>query len=477
MEPTRRELLIGIASTGIASTGIASPGALATMPRAQVQPARLLTATTRSLEVNGRAAQVFALVGPDGQPGITLAPDERFAVRLENQAGAPTLVHWHGQLPDWKQDGFPWPQTPPIAAGSSHDYDYIPVAGTYWMHSHHALQEQQLMTAPLIVHDRRSAAADVQEVVMMLHDFSFAHPEELLAKLTHNTRAMAGGMNMGSMRNAMRMGGADLNDVSYDAYLANERTLADPHVVRAAAAQDIRLRIINGASSTNFWIDLGQLSGAVMEVDGHAVTPVAGSRFPIAMAQRLDILLRLPSPGFYPVLAQVEGRTDRSGIILATPGAYVAEVSAQAATAAPAVDLSLETRLSAADPLAARSVDVTLPLKLDGDMAKYVWSLNDKVWPDPDILMVEHGQRAAIEMVNQSMMSHPIHLHGHAFQVIAINNTKLRGAVRDTVLVPPMGRVTVAFDAGNPGRWALHCHNLYHMATGMLTEVRYPGVV
>ena len=345
------------------------------------------------------------------------------------------------------------------------------------MHSHHALQEQQLMTAPLIVHDRRSAAADVQEVVMMLHDFSFAHPEELLAKLTHNTRAMAGGMNMGSMRNAMRMGGADLNDVSYDAYLANERTLADPHVVRAAAAQDIRLRIINGASSTNFWIDLGQLSGAVMEVDGHAVTPVAGSRFPIAMAQRLDILLRLPSPGFYPVLAQVEGRTDRSGIILATPGAYVAEVSAQATTAAPAVDLSLETRLSAADPLAARSVDVTLPLKLDGDMAKYVWSLNDKVWPDPDILMVEHGQRAAIEMVNHSMMSHPIHLHGHAFQVIAINNTKLRGAVRDTVLVPPMGRVTVAFDAGNPGRWALHCHNLYHMATGMLTEVRYPGVV
>ena len=110
-------------------------------------------------------------------------------------------------------------------------------------------------------------------------------------------------------------------------------------------------------------------------------------------------------------------------------------------------------------------------------MAKYIWSLNGKVWPDPEILMVEHGQRVAIDMVNHSMMSHPMHLHGHAFQVIAINNTKLRGAVRDTVLVPPMGRVTVAFDANNPGRWALHCHNLYHMATGMLTEVRYPGVV
>jgi FtsP/CotA-like multicopper oxidase with cupredoxin domain len=470
MKPTRREILIGTASTAI----------LAAMPRARAQPTRLLTATTRSLEVNGKAAGAFALVGPNGQPGITLAPGERFAVRLENQAGAPTIVHWHGQLPDWKQDGFPWPETPLIAEGSSHDYDYTPITGTYWMHSHHELQEQQLMTAPLIVLDQASATADVQEVVMMLHDFSFTSPNELLATLTHNNGAMAAGMgnmNMGSIRSGMSMAGADLNDVGYDAYLANERTLADPHVVHAATGQGIRLRIINSASSTNFWIDLGQLSGAVMAVDGHAVALVAGSRFPVAMAQRLDILLRLPSPGSYPVLAQVEGKTDRTGIILSTPGANVSGVSAQAATTAPAVDLSLETKLSAANPLAARPVDVTLPLKLDGNMAKYVWSLNDQIWPNPEVLMVKPGQRVAIDMMNHSMMSHPIHLHGHAFQVLAINNRKIRGAMRDTVLVPPMGRVMVAFDAENPGRWALHCHNLYHMAAGMMTEVRYLGIV
>ena len=228
---------------------------------------------------------------------------------------------------------------------------------------------------------------------------------------------------------------------------------------------------------TNFWIDLGELSGTVTAVDGHAVAPVAGTRFPIAMAQRLDILLRLSSPGSFPILAQVEGKTDRTGIILATPGANVSRVSVQAATAAPAVDLSLETKLSAANPLEERPVDVTLPLKLDGNMAKYVWSLNDKIWPNPEVLMVKDGQRVAIDMVNRSIMSHPIHLHGHAFQVLAINNRKLRGAMRDTVLVPPMGQVMVEFNADNPGRWALHCHNLYHMATGMMTEVRYPGIV
>lgn len=79
-------------------------------------------------------------------------------------------------------------------------------------------------------------------------------------------------------------------------------------------------------------------------------------------------------------------------------------------------------------------------------------------------------------MVNHSMMAHPIHLRGHAFQVLAINNKKLRGAMRDTVLVPPMGRVMVAFDAVNPGHLALHCHSRCHMATGMLTEVGYPRI-
>jgi FtsP/CotA-like multicopper oxidase with cupredoxin domain len=91
--------------------------------------------------------------------------------------------------------------------------------------------------------------------------------------------------------------------------------------------------------------------------------------------------------------------------------------------------------------------------------------------------MITRGQRVAIEMLNHTMMPHPMHLHGHAFQVVATNGAPLAGAVRDTVLVPPMGSVTIAFDANNPGRWAFHCHNLYHMMTGMMTEVRYPAII
>jgi FtsP/CotA-like multicopper oxidase with cupredoxin domain len=179
------------------------------------------------------------------------------------------------------------------------------------MHSHWGLQEQRLMTAPLIVRDAAESREDRQEIVLMLHDFSFRPPHELLAGLTGATSAAARRMVM-PMDGGMKMG---LNDVTFDAYLANDRTLADPEVVRVAPGGRLRLRIINGASSSQFWIDLGTLTGQVVAVDGHPTHPVAGQRFPIAMAQRLDIVLELPGDGAFPILAQVEGQRARTGIL------------------------------------------------------------------------------------------------------------------------------------------------------------------
>src|SRR5450631_2394610 len=146
-----------------------------------------LTATTRSLDVNGRAARVFGLIGPGGKSGLTLAPGEPFNVDLANAAGAPTIIHWHGQIPPWTEDGFPWPQTPPFPASTTRRYDFQPISGTYWMHSHHGLQEQSLMTAPLIVRSAAEVREDRQEIVVMLHDFSFRAPVELLAGLAGTT--------------------------------------------------------------------------------------------------------------------------------------------------------------------------------------------------------------------------------------------------------------------------------------------------
>ena len=294
---------------------------------------------------------------------------------------------------------------------------------------------------------------------------------------------MAGMMNVaGGDAAAMQMSGSgaaaprmDLNDVDFDAFLANDRTLTDPEVVHVSRSGRVRLRIINGASSSQFWIDLGGLTGNVVAVDGRAVRPVAGQRFPIGMAQRLDLLIDLPRTGAFPVLAGLEGSPRRTGIILATPGSRILRVAEQGQIAPP-VDMSLETRLTAAEPLRARTADLVRTILLDGSMKPYSWSIDGQMWPHITPLMVEQGHRVEFELVNRTMMSHPMHLHGHSFQVVAIDGQPIHGAVRDTVLVMPRARVRIAFDADNPGRWAFHCHNLYHMQTGMMTEVRYHGI-
>ena len=472
-EPASRRTFLGV------TLGFAAVSATAAVVRAAPTQAKRLIAETHTIEVNGRSARRFRLTGPDGRPGLRLAPGERFRVDLVNGCGQDTIIHWHGQLPPWKQDGFPWPQTPPLAPDTTRAYDYAPISGTYWMHSHQGLQEQNLMTAPLIVEDAALLREDRQDVVLFLHDFSFRSPQEILAALTHAKATAASAMGSMAGMQSMQMTGMqsmDLNDVDYDAFLANDRTLADPEIVHVERGGRVRLRIINGASSSNFWIDLGKLTGNVVAVDGHDVRPLSQRRFPIAMAQRLDILIDLPASGAFPVLAQLEGTTRQTGIILATAGARVTRIAQHADRAAPPVDNSLELRLEGLERLQPRSPDVVHRIVLDGSMKPYRWSLNGQYWPEITPFMLSTGQRVEVELTNHSMMSHPMHLHGHAFTVTAVNGRRITGAVRDTVLVTPKGSVRFAFDANNPGRWAFHCHNLYHMESGMMTEFRYRGV-
>jgi FtsP/CotA-like multicopper oxidase with cupredoxin domain len=501
----RRSLLLGSAA---ALVSIAAPPWSLALAADPVK----LTAGRRTLEVKGRSASVFGITLANGTAGLTVEPGDRFLVNLVNDCGEDTLIHWHGQLPPSLQDGFPDKDRPPIPQGGSQSYDFAATPGTHWMHSHQGLQAARQMKAPLIVRTAEDKSADLQEIVLFLDDFSFKSPEEILSDLTGGamssmagmgdtkgmkdkpaTGGMAGmkmsgmagmkdpSMKMGGMKGmtggkgmaGMGTGGPDLNDVDFDAFLANDRTLDDPFVAKVERKGRVRLRIVNGAASTQFWIDLGGLTGQVVTADGNGCTPISGNRFPMAMAQRLDVLIDVPAGGAFPIVAQVEGKKDRTGIILAAPGAKIAKVAGLARAAAPAVDLSLETRLSATSPLADRPVDQTFEVALTGDMSAYKWSLNNEFWPNNTPLKVKEGQRVLIDMANNTGMAHPMHLHGHAFQVVELDGKPLKGALRDTVLVPPNGSVKVAFDANNPGNWPFHCHNLYHEAAGMMTEVIY----
>ncbi len=511
---SRRHFLAG-------TMALAASAALpATIRNAWARDGIRLAVTTRTLEVKGKAATVYGLSQSDGSRGFVGTEGGRFALELDNRLSEPTLVHWHGMTPPWRQDGVPDVTQKVLAPGARYAYDFpLDRVGTHWMHSHYGLQKQNLMSAPLIVRSKDDLAADEQEVIVELADFSFTPAVEILAGLRNKApddMSGMGGMDgmdhaaMGYGDMAMSMPGMtmpgmtmpeaapmpgmkkatsgvagagdptaapmamtmDVNDVEYDAYLANDRSLDDPQVIEVERGGIVRLRIINAASSTNFTIDLGNVEGDLIAVDGNPVKPVRLSRFPLAMAQRADIRVRMPGDGqARPVLFLCEGSKKRTGIVLRSPQASVEKVAETSLSDGPGLDLAGERTLVAAMPPANRKADRTILFDLTGSMDGYVWG-----WKADRPLMVRDGEGVEMVLRNTTMMSHPMHLHGHHFQVVAIDGQRMQGAIRDTVFVPPNGSVTIAFDADNPGRWAFHCHNLYHMAVGMMTTIDYEGV-
>lgn len=454
-------MAVGVASRVRSQTGDAAP--------------TVLRIERRDIEVNGKSASVFCIRQPDGTFGITTDVGKPFRVRVENHIEEPSLIHWHGLTPPWRQDGVPETSGLTIPPGGSADYDFpLRRGGTYWMHSHYGLQEQLLLSAPLIIRDG-SENPSQREVVVMLSDFSFTPPDQLFAQLQSRRTDDMHGMDMHGAAMPAIKSEPDLNDVRYDAFLANSRTLADPEVVKVEPGGAVRLRIVNGSSMSAYHIDLGQLEGDLIAVDGIPVQPVRGRIFPITVAQRLDIELTIPKiASAFPVLAVLEGERTRTGIVLLAGKGQVTRISGMAEAASPPLALGLERSLRAAEPLADRKADRTHTVNLTGSMQGYQWSINNVAWTkDVPPLMVSDGERVELAITNQTMMPHPMHLHGHSFQVVAIDGDRFAGALRDTVLAPPKTTVTVAFDANNPGWWAFHCHLLYHQHAGMFATLRY----
>ncbi|WP_226627816.1 multicopper oxidase family protein [Alloyangia pacifica] len=495
---------------GFLAASAAMSASLLLPARARAATDRLsLTACTRTIEVNGRAATVMGLTNGTGGQGLTLDPGQRFAVDLANGLDVETITHWHGQIPPNAQDGAP-NTNPMLKVGEHRAYDFAPRPGTFWMHSHIPQQEIAMLAAPLIVRSAEDVAADRQEVVMFLHDFSFKSPEEVLAEASGSTGGHHGGAHapapmdhgamhhgesaapmgamsglgetggMSGMGNMSGMGGMaempmDLNDFDFDAYLTNDRTLDDPEIVTVERNGQVRLRIINGSSMTAYWIDTGELQARLVAVDGDAVAPLPGTRFPIASGQRMEIDLDMPGDGIaQPVIALREGAHEQTGLILAPQGAAVPRLPTRAETETPPVagDMRQELALRAVSPIVAREPDVRQMVMLGGTMDPYVWTINDAVWEDHRPITVPQGARIEMMFHNMSMMAHPMHLHGHVFQVVAVGDQPVQGALRDTVFVPAMGSVTVAFETGEAARWMMHCHHMGHLATGMMTELQ-----
>lgn len=422
----------------------------------------ILQARNREIAVNGKKAQVYEISQLSGSQGLSLNKGETFDVVVENKLDVPTGIHWHGLILPNNQDGVPFVTQPPILPGGKYPYHFpIVQAGTFWMHAHYGLQEQLLLAAPLILQEPASEKG--KEVVLFLSDFTFQNPYSLFENLKNRKPGIMSKMS------------DDLNDVNYDAFLANWRTLSDPEVVEIQLGDTILLRVINGSASTNFFIQLGMLEGVAVAIDGSPIVPLKGNRFNVGVGQRIDIAINILENGFFPLLAQGEGLEMQTGIILKTKGVDIPTFSEKQKQAAKAITYAQEFQLEAKNGLPKKKIDRKVVVNLGGNMEKYIWTINGKAWPDNEPLFVKEGERVEMLFVNQTSMAHPMHLHGHVFQVTSLNGIELEGAMRDTMLVLPHSTVKVQFDAVHPGIWPLHCHNLYHQFAGMMTTLNYEG--
>jgi FtsP/CotA-like multicopper oxidase with cupredoxin domain len=466
-----------------------------------------------SISVLGKTVKVGAIRQADGEPGFSPEMTTGFHVEVVNQLPVPTALHWHGLILPNLMDGVPYVTQDPIPPGGSHNYDFpLQQSGTYWMHSHYGLQEQQLVVAPMVIRGPPGPKVADAEVTVTLSDFSFSSPAQIL-------KGLAGGGDMkknidgtkgikdtkddgmkGMNTAGMSMSGPDEDlvvqqwdaasnrlvsrqtkraapdiDVKYDALLANLHSIDQPQVVSVKPGTKVLLRFLAASSATNFFIDAGGLEATIVAVDGEEVQPLKGNFFQLAIAQRLDLLVTIPNGGgAFPILALGEGTTLQTGIVLATPGAELSKsLGIHGQRTMGALDNTQELRLSAREPLPDKPVQRSLSSVLGGSMMPYRWTINGAPYPNSNSLDVKRGERVELVIKNETGMSHPMHLHGHVFEVTEIDGQRIEGAKRDTISVPPKSTIRVVFDANNPGVWPYHCHIVYHMATGMFTVLKY----
>jgi FtsP/CotA-like multicopper oxidase with cupredoxin domain len=252
-------------------------------------------------------------------------------------------------------------------------------------------------------------------------------------------------------------------------FLVNGRAPADPDTFAARPGDRVRLRILNVSADTVFTVALGGHDLTVTHTDGYPVRPVATSALRIGMGERYDATVTL-GDGVFPFVAEPLGKRGMARALVRT-GSGGAPEEQYRAPELDAYPLTVDA-LQAADSarLRQREPDSLQDVLLSGSMAPYVWTINGRTYDDTLPLTIKDGQAGRLRIVNMSMMPHPVHVHGHTFQLGPAGGV---GPRKDTVLLPAMGRVSVDLAATNPGAWMVHCHNAYHADAGMMTRLEY----
>jgi len=280
--------------------------------------------------VNKTGKKVKAMTVNGSIPGPTLefTEGEYAVIYVKNEMSVETSIHWHGMLLPNFFDGVPYLTTPPIKSGTTFKYEFpIRQSGTYWYHSHTMLQEQSGVFGSLLINPKVETLEYNHDLILMLSDWTNEKSHSIMRNLKRGNewyqmkKGTATPLNQVIARGALgaqldfwrqRMEGADIADVYYPAFLINgKQSIEYPEY---KPGEKVRLRVINGSASSQFWLTIGGDAPLLVSADGIDVTPVEHSKTFIATAETYDFIITVPQEGKVELRAMAQ---DGSGITTA----------------------------------------------------------------------------------------------------------------------------------------------------------------
>ena len=468
-----------------------------------------LTISEKTIQPTGKKVKALSVNGTIPAPTLRFKVGDTAKItvnnRLKNQQ---TSVHWHGILLPNVEDGVPYLTTPPIKAGKSRTFQFkLTHAGTYWYHSHTGLQEQRGVYGSIVVEPVRKIDRVDREYVIVLSDWTNEKPKSVMKNLMRgteyyavkkgNAQSIYGAYKAGALKAYMareksRMSPMDMSDVAYDQFWANGKPTLH---LNAKAGDKVKLRFINAGASTYFYLTSATGKLRIVAADGPRVRPVNVSTLLMGMAETYDVVVTIPKSGAYEVRATAQDSSGHASIILGKGKLYAAKSPPKANLYT--MDAMVEGAMASMGHTMEKDMGnihrpqapyhllrsphktnykASLPrreieLRLTGDMKRYIWSFNNKTLKEDSTIRVKEGEIVRFKLVNDTMMHHPLHLHGHFFRVI--NKHGDYSPLKHTIDVPPMGQRIIEFEANEEKDWFFHCHLLYHMDAGMARVVSY----
>ncbi|MBH0157212.1 MAG: multicopper oxidase family protein [Bacillota bacterium] len=461
-----------------------------------------ITAKKENWELkSGKTIEAWTYNGSVPGQEIRVKEGEGVKVTIKNELPKPVSIHWHGVPLSNTQDGIPGVTQDAIETGKEYTYQFVAdTPGTYWYHSHQdsVNQVDKGLYGVFIVESKDDEQYD-RDYSLVLDEWE-SNPKqesEEMDGMDHSnmdmnesdTEDMEGmdhsNMDMGDKKNKDSkssdngsMNGMDHDMSSYDIYTINGKSYDKSKPLIAKKGEKVKLRFVNaGYMSHKIHIPL---NFKVTNVDGQPVNqPIEQENkvLEVAPGERYDIeFIATGETVTIDCHGEMDASKDMRINIQAEEEAVqpVAHKKDAGMVKPDEFGKEIKGNFSLNDSF---DLEYKMDLATDMDSGEMKYTINGNTYPKTENIKVDKGDKVKVTLTNKSMdkSDHPMHLHGHFFQVLSKNGKPVEGAplMKDTLNVKPGETYEVAFVADNPGNWMFHCHDLHHASAGMMTMVKY----